>query len=205
MQQIDKQREKMDDPEAFANIYLKGLVAILRDIDRTAIGRFAEILIDARGRGARIFFIGNGGSAATASHFANDLAIGTRASENPFRAISLADNIAILTAISNDDGYDQVFVQQLQAQMETGDVVVAISASGNSANVVDAVRYASERGATTVGLTGFDGGTLRTIVDHDVHVPSQVGQYGPVEDAHLIVNHMVGAFLREHVRRQESS
>ena len=202
MRQIDKQTDEPNDPVAFADAYLERLGETLRALDTRSIGRFAKILIEASECGARIFFIGNGGSAATVSHFANDLAIGTQAVAKPFRAISLVDNVAILTAIANDDGYDEVFVQQLRAHLTPGDVVVAISASGNSANVVDAVRYANDHGAVTVGLTGFGGGALRTLVGHNVHVPSQVGEYGPVEDAHLVVNHLVGAYLRDHVRRR---
>src|SRR6185369_2467294 len=115
--------------------------------DSGAIAKFIEILLQARERHARIYFIGNGGSAATASHFANDIAIGTRSWAKPFRAISLTDNVAILTAIGNDYGYTEIFVAQLKAVMEPNDVVVAISASGNSPNIIEAVRYANEQGA----------------------------------------------------------
>ena len=119
---------------------------------------------------------------------------------DPFRAVSLADNAAVMTAIANDDGFDEVFVQQLQTRMRAQDMVVAISASGNSPNVVKAVEYANSNGAITVALTGFDGGRLREIARHGVHVPTGAGEYGPVEDAHMILDHLVGAYLARRVR-----
>jgi D-sedoheptulose 7-phosphate isomerase len=170
---------------------------VLGRIDPKAIAEFVRALLEARDRGSRIFFIGNGGSAATASHFANDIAIGSRSWEKPFRATSLADNSAMLTAIANDYGYDQVFVRQLRSQMATGDVVVAISASGNSPNVVAAFEYANENQAVTIALTGFDGGMLRGLAQIAVHVPTGTGEYGPAEDAHMVIDHLLNAFLAE--------
>jgi D-sedoheptulose 7-phosphate isomerase len=191
-----------DDAASFARGYLDYLGQIIADLDEHAIAAFIDILLAARERGARIFFIGNGGSAATASHFANDIAIGTRSPEKPFRALSLTDNAAMMTAIANDDGYDEVFVQQLQAQLAAGDVVVAISASGNSPNVVKALEYAKAKGATTVALTGFDGGRLGDIADQRVHIPTNTGEYGPAEDGHMILDHLVGAYLARRVRAE---
>lgn len=179
----------------FARGYLEYLRELLAELDVIAIEAFAQALLAARDRGARVFFLGNGGSAATASHFASDLAIGTRSWTKPFRAISLTDNIAMVTSIANDSGYEDVFTQQLRTQMDPGDVVVAISASGNSPNVVRAVGYANAHGAITVGLTGFDGGELRRISQLGVHVPTGKGEYGPVEDVHMILDHLVSAFL----------
>ena len=109
--------------------------------------------------------------------------------------MSLADNQAIVTAISNDDGYDNIFVTQLQALMKKGDVVVAISASGNSKNLVKALEYAISNSTTTVGVTSFDGGQLRQIAKLGVHVPANKGEYGPAEDAHMVLNHLIGAYL----------
>jgi D-sedoheptulose 7-phosphate isomerase len=186
--------------EGFARRYLDHLAQVAGRIDVTEVSRFVGILLDARDRGARIFFIGNGGSASTASHFGNDLAVGSRSWDKPFRAISLTDNVAVLTAIANDWGYEHVFTLQLKAQLQPGDVVVAISASGNSPNILEAIDYAKAQGATTVGLTGFDGGALRDRAQCAVHVPTGGGEYGPVEDVHLIINHLVGAFELNHCR-----
>lgn len=186
----------MNRVDEFADRYFGYITEVMGRVDRREIAAFIEVLLDARRRGARIFFIGNGGSAATADHFANDLAIGARARTPLFRAISLTDNGAILTAIGNDIGFQEIFTVQLKALMESGDVVIAISASGNSPNIVDAVRWAAEHGAITVGLTGFDGGALRKIARLSVHVPTPEGEYGPVEDLHMILDHLVSAYLR---------
>lgn len=182
-------------PAPFARAYLDYLVEVLSQIDTDAVAAFAEALLDARERGVRIFFVGNGGSAATASHFANDIGIGTRMYDKPFRAVSLTDNLATITAIANDDDYSEIFVRQLQIQMSAGDVVVAISASGNSPNVVKAVEYANRKGAATIALTGFDGGRLGQISELQVHIPTEKGEYGPAEDGHMILDHLVTAYL----------
>jgi D-sedoheptulose 7-phosphate isomerase len=139
--------------------------------------------------------IDNGGSASTASHWVNDL---TRWRDRPFRAISLTDNVAVVTAYGNDFGYDLIFKLQLETLMQPDDVVVAISASGNSPNIVSAIDYANENGGITVGLTGFDGGTLRELAQIVVHAPTNKGEYGPAEDVHMVLDHLVTSYL-EHV------
>ena len=183
-------------PAGFAREYVRHLSNVLASVDTSDIASFANILLDARARGAAVFFIGNGGSAATASHFANDLAIGTCTWEKPFRVISLTDNVPVLTALANDFGYVEVFVRQLQVVLRPRDVVVAISASGNSPNVLRAVDYANAHDAITVGLTGLDGGRLRQIVKFSVHVPTSPGEYGPVEDAHMVLDHLLAVYLK---------
>jgi D-sedoheptulose 7-phosphate isomerase len=185
-----------DRPEAadFADGYLGYLSQVFARIDREAVAQFVEALERARGEGATVFFCGNGGSAATASHFQNDL---TRWRTDPMKVVSLTDNVAVITALSNDYGYDQIFVMQLEPLLAEGDVVVAISASGNSPNVVQAIEFANERKAVTVGLTGFDGGRLGELCEIHVHVPSARGEYGPVEDAHMVLDHLVMSYLWE--------
>lgn len=180
----------------FVGQYLGRLEEILASLNHDEISRFMDALLAARDRGSRIFFIGNGGSAATASHFANDVGIGTRSWQKPFQAIALTDNVAVMTAIGNDYGYDQIFTLQLKTLLKPDDVVVAISASGNSPNVLRAIEYANEKGALTIGLTGFDGGELRKRAQLSVHVPSQKGEYGPVEDVHMIFDHLSACWLR---------
>lgn len=205
MNRLDKIFAGRDDPAGFARDYLRYLGEILEAMDEGAIAAFIDIILDARERDARIFFLGNGGSAATASHFANDIAIGTRAAEKPFRAVSLTDNVAIMTAIANDDGYENIFVLQLQTQLAAGDVVVAISASGNSPNVVNALEYAKSKGAGTVALTGFDGGKIAKIADLNVHIPTEAGEYGPAEDGHMILDHLIGSYLIRRVRAEATA
>ncbi len=189
-----------DDPTEFAQEYFTHVANVLERIDRCEVGAFIETLLDARERGARVFFIGNGGSAATASHFANDIAIGSGDYDRPFRALSLTDNVAVLTALGNDFGYEEIFVRQLRVLAEEGDVLVAISASGNSPNLVVAMEYAVSAGLKSVALTAFDGGRIRTMADQGVHVPTEAGEYGPGEDAHMVLDHLVGAFLMRVVR-----
>lgn len=195
MNKIEQLYRDKPQASAFAKGYLDYLQEVLRRLDVAAIARVIETLLAARERGARIFFLGNGGSAATASHFANDLAIGCSKGGKPFRALSLTDNLAIVTAIGNDCGYEEIFCQQLHTHLVPGDVVVAISASGNSPNVIKAVEYANGVPAETVALTGFDGGRLKQVANLVVHVPTAKGEYGPVEDVHLILDHLVSSFI----------
>ena len=183
------------DPAVFASGYFDYISSVLKAIDTREIGQFIETLVDARERGSTIYFIGNGGSAATASHFANDIAIGTNSYNKPFRAISLTDNQAIITAIANDYGYEEIFVRQLMILGRPGDVIVAISASGNSSNLIRAFDYAKTVGIKTVAITAFDGGKMKNIADESVHVPTALKEYGPAEDAHMVLDHLVGAYL----------
>jgi len=169
---------------------------VLDNLDFPAITEFAHRLEAIRVAQRTVFFVGNGGSAATSSHFANDLVKACRRDGKPgFRAISLTDNVALMTAIANDDGYENVFTGQMRDLFKKGDMLVAISASGNSPNVLAAAKLAHDLGGEVVGITGFDGGELRRLADCVVHVPSQKGEYGPVEDVHMILDHLVTSFL----------
>ena len=183
------------DPVAFAAAYFEYLSSVLKEIDTGEIGQFVKTLLDARERGATVFFIGNGGSAATATHFANDLSIGTNSYDKPFRVISLTDNQAIITAVGNDFGYEEIFVRQLRVLGRPGDVVVGISASGNSPNLVKAFDYAKSAGIRTVAITAFDGGKIKSMADQGIHVPTALKEYGPAEDAHMVLDHLIGAYL----------
>ena len=184
----------------YSKSYIDYLSSVLNNISLTDIEKFVEVLLEARERESSIFFIGNGGSAATASHFANDIAIGTRTYEKPFRAISLCDNQAVITAIANDDGYEKIFSQQLQVLLKKQDVVVAISASGNSPNLLDAIDTAKKMNTITVGISAFDGGKMKEMVDVSLHVPTEKGEYGPAEDAHMVLDHLVSNYLMRLVR-----
>lgn len=197
MNRVEQLYNESPNRAAFARGYLTYLSKVLAEMNADEIAAFIEALQNARDQGSTIYFMGNGGSAATASHFVNDIVIGSRSWKKPFRAHCLSDNVAGLTAIANDYGYDDVFLLPLKAHLRRGDVVVAISASGNSPNVIKAVEYANEQGAITIGLTGFDGGKLRKIAKLPVHVPSNKGEYGPVEDVHMILDHLVGGYLMQ--------
>lgn len=188
------------DAVAFALGYLDYLKQVLDGIDPDAVAHFIATLLDARARGATVFFIGNGGSAATASHFANDLSIGTNEYDRPFRVISLTDNVPVITALGNDFGFDEVFVRQLRVLGRGGDVLVGISASGNSPNLVKALEFAAKAGIRTVAITAFDGGKLKQMADESIHVPTGPKEYGPAEDAHMVLDHLISAYLMRAVR-----
>lgn len=182
--------------DRFAKGYAAYLSHLLDTLDWNAVGAFVDALERARADHRTVYFVGNGGSAATASHFATDLGKGTRAPGQPgFRAISLCDNVALMTALANDEGYDRIFVGQMTDVFGARDVLVAISTSGNSPNVLEAARFARARGGVVVSLVGFDGGQLPALSDVTVHVRSEKGEYGPVEDLHLILDHIVTLFL----------
>ena len=202
MNQLDTLFSRSTHLPDYAAGYSAHLQSLLQKLDVAAVGQFVDTLLNARRRGARIFFCGNGGSASTASHFANDIAIGTRSAHKPFKVIALTDNTAVITAIANDFGYDHLFTKQLESLMEPGDVVVAISASGNSPNVVNALNFAKSRGNKTVALTGFDGGKIRQMADLVIHTDTAHGEYGPVEDMHMFLNHLVGTYLMRVVKAE---
>jgi len=181
--------------KAYAKKYFERVVSVIREISIEEVALFGDVLDNAKVAGKTIYFIGNGGSASTASHFANDLAIGVKGDSKPFKAISLCDNLSKITAIGNDYGYGDIFSRQINVFACEGDVLVAISASGNSKNIIKAVETAQEKGMVTVGLTSFSGGKLREIADVCVHVPTKVGEYGPAEDAHMILDHLVSSYF----------
>lgn len=170
----------------------------LGSLDHTEIGKFLDLLIDAYENDRTVFVIGNGGSAANASHFANDLAKGTLRSKDQakrFRALSLTDNVALMTAYGNDDGYATIFEQQLRTYARPGDIVVAISGSGNSPNVIGAIEWANANGVHTVGVTGFAGGKLKEIAKSTVHVP--LNDMCTSESVHSVIFHYVALELQK--------
>ena len=175
--------------------YLNRLALTLGRICREEIDAVIEVLFQAWKARKQIFILGNGGSAATASHMANDLCKLTIVDGNPrFKAFSLSDNAPLITAWGNDMDYEQVFSQQLVNFLEPGDVVIAISASGNSPNVLRAMETAREHGAVRVGFTGLDGGLLKSQVEHCVLIPDE--HMGRQEDGHLILDHVITHTLR---------
>ena len=176
--------------------YLRLLSTLLNDLDFAAVLRIGACLQHTRDAGGTIFLAGNGGSAATASHWANDLGKATKyPGAKPVRVVSLSDHVPWLTALANDEGYDRVFSGQLENFAQPGDVLVVISASGNSPNLVEAVRTARASGVLTVGFLGFDGGVLKSLVHDSLWLPTPKGTYGPVEDVHSIVCHLLTTCL----------
>jgi D-sedoheptulose 7-phosphate isomerase len=179
---------KTFDAKLIAADYLRRFEDILRQVDLDALARVVEHLRVARDAGGTVYLAGNGGSAATASHWANDLCKATKVSGRSFmRVICMSDNVSLLSALANDEGYERVFSGQLENFADPDDVLVVISASGNSLNLIDAVELARERGLVTIGLLGFDGGLLKERVDEHLWLPTAVGEYGPVETGHSVL------------------
>lgn len=170
---------------------------ILSQISGDEVAKLAGGIEKVRLAGGVVYIAGNGGSAATASHFATDIGIGSINRANPVRVVSLCDNSAAMTAISNDLDYSAVFEQQLKLLGKSGDLLVVISASGNSENLVKAVEMAKTIGMNSYSLTGFDGGKLKQITSgQNVHVATPNGAYGLVEDAHLAICHVITECIR---------
>ena len=175
-----------------ATHYLKAMQLLLQLIDVDAIGRIVKYFQGVRERRATIYIAGNGGSAATASHWVNDLGKATkRSGQTPMRVMSLSDNVSWLTALANDEGYDRVFSGQLENFARPGDLLVVISASGNSPNLLRAVELARSRGMVTIGFLGFDGGALKSQVDDCLWLPTEKGAYGLVESVHSLLCHIL--------------
>lgn len=163
------------------------LEALLGKVDRGALDRATKMLREAYRGDNCIFVAGNGGSAATASHWVNDLHKTSMRNTRGVRAISLADNVPLITAFANDEGYDSVFRQQLISHWRPGDVLVMISVSGSSPNLVSAAMAARDRDIATIGLLGWDGGVLGELVTEAVIVPAPRGEYPAVENAHTVM------------------
>lgn len=181
--------------EQFATGYIQSLKRLLDSVDGKVLGEIVAALEATLKTGGRIYVIGNGGSAATASHMANDFGIGLkRRNIRNFDIISLADNVAVNTAISNDIGYENTFFAQLENRISPKDMLIAISCSGNSPNIVKAIEYAVQIGATVVGCSGFDGGRLRELATICFHVDTPKGEYGLVEDMHMILDHLIYSY-----------
>ena len=176
--------------------YILALQHTLDQLPRQTVAEVVTLLEQARAQARQIFIMGNGGSAATASHFVCDLAKNTRREGLPhFRVIGLTDNMAIFSAYANGEGYESVFAQQLTNLILPGDIVIGISASGNSQNVINAIQEAKRHSATTIAFTGFDGGRLGPMVDINIHVKSHVIEH--VEDIHLMLEHMIVKAIKD--------
>ncbi len=181
---------------SFAEAYRTKLEEAISSVDLRKVDEAIAWFREARDCGRHIFVCGNGGSASTASHFACDIVKGASfGREQRFRILALTDSLPTLTAYSNDVCYECVFEEQLKNFAERGDVVMAISGSGNSPNVIRAVEYGNQAGCKTIGLTGRDGGKLRPLTHLNIHVDSQ--HMGRIEDAHLVVCHMIAYHFME--------
>ena len=170
---------------------------LLAKIPNEEVMKLAIAINQARKTESTVYITGNGGSASTASHFATDIGVGSLNRANPVRSLSLCDNTAAITAIANDMDYSSIFAQQLKLLGKQGDLLIVISASGNSDNLIKAVEVASELGMESHSLTGFDGGKLKQLtLGRNIHVETPKGAYGLVEDAHLAICHVITECIR---------
>ena len=175
----------------------------LEELSPQNIDEIAGVILNAYKKGKSVFLIGNGGSATTAMHFARDLQIGTAIEGKPrIKATCLADNTAFITAIANDINYDSIFKEQLVGQLEKGDVVIGISASGNSPNILQAIEYANQNGAVTIGLIGFGGGKLKGLAHKSIVISRK--NYQQVEDVHMALAHMIPCWLKNEIEMLKS-
>ncbi|MDO8489309.1 MAG: SIS domain-containing protein [Candidatus Omnitrophota bacterium] len=187
--------------------YLDYLVLILKSLDEADIERFTEVLNLARLKGKTIFLAGNGGSAATATHMANDLGTDTlkySKGKSAFRAQALTGNVSVMSAVANDEGYENIFVNQLRVHYRKGDLFIGISASGNSPNVVKAARWVKGKGGKVLAMVGFDGGQLKRVADEVIHVRSNKSEYGVVEDVHMIMDHLMASWFQHKILKERA-
>jgi len=174
--------------------YLDLEISVLQNLNHQEINTLMNAIEAARQRNAAIYIMGNGGSGSTASHFTNDFNKGiSEFIDQKYRFVCLNDNMATVMAIANDIGFNAVFEFQLRGKVAKGDLVIGISGSGNSENVLNAIELAKSTGATTAGLTGYDGGKLRKLVDISVHVPIMSMQI--TEDVHMVFDHLMMSIL----------
>lgn len=185
---------------ASAGDYVAGFrdrfVEMVRSLDVSGATEVIRILEQVDGSDRSVYVLGNGGSAAVAAHWVNDLGVNSLVDNRTgFRVYNLADNPSALTAVGNDAAFEDIFLAQLRSYLRPGDVVIALSVSGNSANVIKAIQYASQAGAETIAFTGMNGGELKTLANVSVHVQSDVDEYGPVEDMFSVFMHIATGYI----------
>lgn len=188
----------------FSKRYFKYLHEVFLRIDSLAIKNLLREFDQLRKDKSTLFIIGNGGGASTASAMANDLGfdiLKKTSTKNPFKIISLAENNSVLTAISNDTGYENVFLNQLKLHFRKKDKLLILSASGNSKNLLKAAKFVKKKKGKIIGILGFDGGVLKDLCDICVHIQTEVGDYGPVEDIQLIINHIIAHWYQEKIKK----
>ena len=199
MNSIEESLNKAKSVEEFSADYFSYLFEVLKRIDGRELRKLVEELSKARINEKNIFIAGNGGSASTATTMANDLGfdiLKKTGTDTTFRIFSLVDNSSVLTAISNDVGYENIFINQLKIHFRKGDLLIVISASGNSPNLIKAAKWVKEKRGKVIGFLGFKGGKLLSLSDIKIHLETKEGEYGPVEDGHLILNHVLAHWFQ---------
>jgi D-sedoheptulose 7-phosphate isomerase len=184
--------KKQKNISEFTKKYFENLKDVLDNLDINKISKLSKYFEICRNKNAKIFVIGNGGSAVNASAMANDLGfdILKKTQKKPFKIISLTDNNAINTAISNDIGFENLFISQLKTLYQKNDILIVLSVSGNSENLIRAAKWFRKKKGLVFGILGIDGGKLKKICNDNIIIKSKKGEYGPVEDTQLIINHI---------------
>ena len=200
---IDKIYNESNNIDEFVSGYFENLKNIINQLDIGSISGFIEEFSDSYEHNQTIFVAGNGGSSSTASTMANDIGFDIMkktGDSKPLKIHALTENSSVITAIANDTGYENIFLNQLKIHYKQGDKLLVISASGNSNNLILAAEWVKERGGKVIGLLGFTGGELKNICSHYVHIKTGFGEYGPVEDLHLIINHIMAHWLQNKLK-----
>ena len=203
MNNLEKAFKEVSSIGQYSRNYFSYLTKVLNSIDENEINKLGDLFEFAWEGGNTIFVAGNGGSSTTATTMANDIGfdiLKKTGIAKAFRVLSLTDNNAVLTAIANDVGYENIFINQLKIHYRSEDSIILISASGNSPNIIKAAEWVKSKGGTIIGFLGFTGGKLIDFCDVKIHVQSEPGEYGPVEDAHLIMNHILAHWFQNKLK-----
>ena len=201
MSVINKLSVKNKNVASFAESYFQNLIDTFKKLDKELIIKLEREFLEIRKKNATLYVFGNGGGAATAMTMANDLGFDVlkKTNKKTFKIISLNDNSSVITAIANDTGYDNIFLNQLKIHFKRNDKILIFSASGNSKNLVDAANWVKKKGGKVISILGFDGGKLKKISNLSVHIKSEKGDYGPVEDIQLIINHILAHWFQKNL------
>ena len=196
VKEICKKSKKIDE---FSLSYIENLHKLFSGINLNHLIKIEKELRELRKNNSTLYVFGNGGGAATAMTMANDLGFDVlkKTGKKTFKIISLNDNSSVMTAIANDTDYTKIFLNQLNIHFKKGDKVLIFSASGNSKNLISAAKFVKSRNGKVLSIVGFNGGKLKKLSDICLHVPSKKGDYGPVEDAQLIINHILAHWFQE--------
>ena len=202
MSKLRKIAQRTKKIQEFSKLYFQYLSTVFNKIKGEDLDKLVLELDELRRDKATLFVIGNGGSAANATTMANDLGfdiLKKTKTRNTFKVVSLTDNNSVVTAIANDTGYDNIFINQLKIHFKKKDKLLILSASGNSKNLIKAAQWVKKRSGKVLSLLGFNGGKLKNISNCCIHIKTEKGDYGPVEDIQLILNHMLAHWYQEKI------
>ena len=203
MKSIEKLAYKEKNIENFSKRYLERINLIFKKINLKELSKLEDEFLDLRKKNSTLFVFGNGGGAATAMTMANDLGFDVlkKTNKKTFKIISLNDNSSVVTAIANDKSYDEIFMNQLKIHFNKKDKILIFSASGNSKNLIKAAKWVKKKKGKVISIIGFDGGKLKKLSDTYIHIPTERGEYGPVEDFQLMINHILAHWFQKNLKR----